>query len=101
MHSFIAATAMGVPPRVPSVEIEGISMVRSRALDSAAFTKPTGVPITTAGRMPSLIRSQTTRRAEGAFPTPAGVVKVRHSRQSDGSVKSEIQAPDGIRIVRE
>ena len=39
--------------------------------------------------------------AEGAFPTPAGVIKVRHSRQGDGSVKSEIQAPDGIRIVRE
>ncbi|OQC33532.1 MAG: Bacterial alpha-L-rhamnosidase [Verrucomicrobia bacterium ADurb.Bin070] len=39
--------------------------------------------------------------AAGAFPTPAGVVKVRHSRQSDGAVKSEIQAPDGIRIVRE
>jgi hypothetical protein len=39
--------------------------------------------------------------AEGAFPTPLGVIKVKHTRQADGSVKSEIQAPDGVRIVRE
>jgi hypothetical protein len=39
--------------------------------------------------------------AEGSFPTPLGVIKVRHERQTDGSVKSEIKAPDGVRIVRE
>ncbi len=39
--------------------------------------------------------------AEGRFPTPAGVVRVRHVRQPDGSVKSEIQAPEGIVVVRE
>jgi hypothetical protein len=39
--------------------------------------------------------------AEGSFPTPLGVIKVRHERQADGSVKSEIKAPDGVRIVRE
>lgn len=39
--------------------------------------------------------------AEGAFPTPAGVVRVRHVRQPDGSVKSEIQAPEGVAVIRE
>ena len=39
--------------------------------------------------------------AEGSFPTPLGVVKVRHEKQADGSVKSEISAPDGVKIVRE
>lgn len=39
--------------------------------------------------------------AEGAYPTPHGVVRVRHERLPDGSVKSDISAPDGVRIVRE
>jgi hypothetical protein len=39
--------------------------------------------------------------AEGGFPTPLGVIKVRHVKQPDGSVKSEIQAPEGVKIVRE
>jgi len=39
--------------------------------------------------------------AEGSFPTPLGVIRVRHERQADGSVKSEIKAPEGVRIVRE
>jgi len=39
--------------------------------------------------------------AEGSFPTPQGVVKVRHERQADGTVKSEISAPAGVKIVRD
>ena len=39
--------------------------------------------------------------AEGSFPTQRGVVRVRHERQADGSVKSEVHAPDGVTIVRE
>ena len=39
--------------------------------------------------------------AEGSFPTPLGVIRVRHERQADGSIKSDIQAPDGVKIVRE
>jgi hypothetical protein len=39
--------------------------------------------------------------AEGRFPTPLGVIKVRHERQADGSMKSTISAPDGVIIVRE
>lgn len=38
--------------------------------------------------------------AEGSFPTPYGVVKVRHEKQSNGEVKSEINVPDGIKIIK-
>lgn len=37
--------------------------------------------------------------AEGTFPTPHGVVRVRHE-QTPGGIESDIDAPDGIRIVR-
>jgi alpha-L-rhamnosidase len=39
--------------------------------------------------------------AEGAYPTPLGVIKVRHERQPDGTIKSDIQAPTGIRVERQ
>jgi hypothetical protein len=38
--------------------------------------------------------------AEGTFPTPAGVVRVRHEARADGSIHSSIEAPEGIEIVR-
>ena len=60
---------MGVPPRVPTVDMDGTSMDLSRSLLSAAFTKPTGVPIISLGlAFPESMRSQRVRRAEGAFP---------------------------------
>jgi len=37
--------------------------------------------------------------AEGSFPTPAGVIKVRHERQADGSIKSAVSAPQGVQLV--
>ena len=37
--------------------------------------------------------------AEGSFPTPSGVIKVRHERQPDGSIKSNVSAPDGMKII--
>ncbi|OFX80067.1 MAG: hypothetical protein A2071_04750 [Bacteroidetes bacterium GWC1_47_7] len=37
---------------------------------------------------------------EGSFPTPHGVVKVRHERLPDGEVRSEIDAPEEIQIIR-
>ncbi len=37
---------------------------------------------------------------EGSFPTPKGVIKVRHQKQPDGKVKSDIQAPPGITVER-
>lgn len=39
--------------------------------------------------------------AEGTYPTPLGPIKVRHERQPDGSVKSMIDAPAGITVVRQ
>lgn len=38
--------------------------------------------------------------AEGTYPTPRGVLRVRHERRADGSVKSKISAPAGVRVVR-
>lgn len=38
---------------------------------------------------------------EGTFPTPYGTVYIRHERQADGSIKSDIQAPKGVKINKE
>ncbi len=38
--------------------------------------------------------------AEGTLPTPRGLIRVRHEKQPDGTVKSTIKAPKGIKIVR-
>jgi hypothetical protein len=39
------------------------------------------------------------KRAEGTFPTPFGILKVRHESQRDGKVRSAIDAPPGVQIV--
>ena len=36
---------------------------------------------------------------EGSFPTPLGIVKVKHSKLENGEIESEIDAPDGIKII--
>ncbi len=36
---------------------------------------------------------------EGSFPTPHGVVKVRHERLPNGKIESKIDAPAGIMIL--
>ncbi len=38
--------------------------------------------------------------AEGTFPTPKGVLTVRHEKRTDGTVKTTVQAPKGIQIQR-
>jgi len=38
--------------------------------------------------------------AEGTYPTPHGNIRIRHERLPDGSVKSTVEAPDGVTIVR-
>jgi hypothetical protein len=38
--------------------------------------------------------------AEGVYPTPLGPIRVRHERQPDGSVRSEIKAPSGVEVER-
>lgn len=37
---------------------------------------------------------------EGTYPTPLGVVKIRHEKQADGTVKSRIDAPKGMKVLR-
>lgn len=34
--------------------------------------------------------------AEGTYPTPKGVIKLRHEKQPDGSIKSKVELPDGV-----
>ncbi|GMW00297.1 MAG: hypothetical protein AMXMBFR84_14350 [Candidatus Hydrogenedentota bacterium] len=38
--------------------------------------------------------------AKGALPTPHGLITVSHTRHADGSVMSEVTAPEGIRVTR-
>ena len=37
--------------------------------------------------------------AEGTFPTPMGVIKVRHEKNADGTVRSTVDAPPGVRVI--
>jgi alpha-L-rhamnosidase len=37
--------------------------------------------------------------AEGAFPTPRGVIRVAHRKDASGKVSTEVEAPEGVRIV--
>ncbi len=37
--------------------------------------------------------------AEGTFPTPYGVINVRHEKMQDGSVKSDVKAPEGVKVI--
>lgn len=39
--------------------------------------------------------------AEGTFPTPYGIISVKHTKANDGTVKTEFSAPDEIQIIRE
>ncbi len=37
---------------------------------------------------------------EGSFPTPLGVVKIRHDKMPNGRIKSKIDAPRGLKIKK-
>lgn len=37
---------------------------------------------------------------EGSFPTKYGVLKIKHKKNSDGSIKTDIDAPKGLRVVK-
>ncbi|NLR77542.1 alpha-L-rhamnosidase [Chitinophaga eiseniae] len=39
--------------------------------------------------------------AEGTFPTPYGVVTVKHTRLANGKIQSDIKAPAQVKIIRE
>lgn len=38
--------------------------------------------------------------AEGTFPTPYGLIRVRHQKKADGSVSSDVKLPKGVRQVK-
>lgn len=38
--------------------------------------------------------------AEVTYATPKGVVRVRHEKCPDGSIRAQIQAPRGVQVVR-
>ena len=38
--------------------------------------------------------------AEGTFPTPYGVIEIKHTRNADGKVTSKIKAPKGVKVVK-
>ena len=38
--------------------------------------------------------------AEGTFPTPYGEIYVKHTKQPDGNIESEIRAPKEIKIIK-
>lgn len=38
--------------------------------------------------------------AEGAFPTEYGQIYIRHERKPDGSIKSVVKAPKGVKVVK-
>lgn len=37
---------------------------------------------------------------EGTFPTPCGIVSIKHIKNGDGSISSKIKAPKGVKIMR-
>lgn len=37
---------------------------------------------------------------EGTYPTPYGIVKIKHVKQADGKVKTTINAPAGVKVVQ-
>lgn len=36
---------------------------------------------------------------EGTFPTPYGVIHVKHSKQTDGTIKSDIKVPEEVTVL--
>ena len=37
---------------------------------------------------------------EGTFPTPYGIIKVRHEKDQNGKIHSDIQVPEGVVLVK-
>ena len=38
--------------------------------------------------------------AEGTFPTPFGIIKIKHEKQANGKVRSDIKVPEGVELVK-
>jgi len=37
---------------------------------------------------------------EGTYPTPKGVVKIKHVKRADGTIKTTVRAPRGIKVIK-
>ena len=37
---------------------------------------------------------------EGSFPTPMGVIKIKHTKDADGKIRSDIKVPEGVELVK-
>jgi alpha-L-rhamnosidase len=37
---------------------------------------------------------------EGSFPTPFGIVKIKHTRMANGQISTQVKAPKGVKIIR-
>ncbi len=37
---------------------------------------------------------------EGTYPTPQGIITIRHEKMKNGKIKTEVNAPDGIKIIQ-
>lgn len=37
---------------------------------------------------------------KGTFPTPYGVIKIRHEKQPDGKIKSMVDVPEGVSVIK-
>src|SRR5690625_4889274 len=46
---------------------------------------------------PNLGRS---KYAEGTYPTPYGLISVKHVKNEDGTISSEIEAPEEVTIIQ-
>src|ERR1700733_1939201 len=67
--AFTAAAAIALPPLRPRTMMAGKPLSTSASFDSAAPTKPTGMPIMAAGRgAPAAMTSSRRNRAVGALP---------------------------------
>ncbi|MFM1944979.1 MAG: hypothetical protein RI897_3961, partial [Verrucomicrobiota bacterium] len=42
----------------------------------------------------------TLKWVEGTYPTPFGVIRVRHERGDDGVLRSVVKAPEEVRVIR-
>lgn len=39
--------------------------------------------------------------AEGTYPTPYGIIRIRHEKLADSTVKSTVKAPKGVKVVKD
>lgn len=37
---------------------------------------------------------------EGSFPTPHGIVQIKHTRQDDGTIDTRVKAPEEVKVIR-